>query len=55
MLRATAAQELNLRFPGQYFGSETNLNYNYFRRYQPNTGRYTHADPTVFKHMEVRR
>lgn len=45
LLKATAATELNLRFPGQYFDSETNLHYNYFRSYQPNQGRYTQGDP----------
>ncbi len=34
-----------LRFPGQYFDKETGLNYNYFRYYNPKTGRYTQADP----------
>lgn len=29
----------------QYFDSETNLNYNYFRSYQPNQGRFTQPDP----------
>ena len=36
---------LNLRFPGQYFDSETGLNYNYFRDYEPGTGRYIESDP----------
>jgi RHS repeat-associated protein len=36
---------LNLRFPGQYFDRETNLHYNYFRDYDPLTGRYVQADP----------
>ncbi len=45
LLKATAPIELNLRFPGQYFDSETNLHYNYFRSYQPNQGRYTQSDP----------
>lgn len=36
---------LNLRFPGQYFDQETNLNYNYFRDYDPATGRYRQSDP----------
>ena len=36
---------LNLRFPGQYFDKETNLHYNYFRDYDPNTGRYLQSDP----------
>lgn len=36
---------LNLRFPGQYFDKETNLNYNSFRDYDPSTGRYIQSDP----------
>ena len=35
----------NLRFPGQYFDSETGLHQNYFRDYDPKTGRYIEADP----------
>ncbi len=35
----------NLRLPGQYFDSETNNNYNYFRDYDPLTGRYVQSDP----------
>jgi len=35
----------NLRFPGQYYDSETNLHYNYFRYYEPETGRYITSDP----------
>jgi RHS repeat-associated protein len=35
----------NLRFPGQYFDRETNLHYNYFRDYDPSTGRYVQSDP----------
>jgi len=31
--------------PGQYFDSETNLHYNYFRDYDPATGRYITSDP----------
>ena len=46
LLKATSpAVVLNLRFPGQYWDSETNLNYNLNRTYQPTTGRYTQADP----------
>ena len=36
---------LNLRFPGQYADRESNLAYNYFRDYDPNTGRYVQSDP----------
>jgi len=36
---------LNLRFPGQYFDKETGLLYNYFRTYDPATGRYITSDP----------
>lgn len=36
---------LNLRFPGQYFDSETGLHYNYFRDYDPALGRYIQSDP----------
>ena len=32
-------------FPGQYFDSETGLHYNYFRTYDPSTGRYIESDP----------
>lgn len=35
----------NLRFSGQYFDAETNLHYNYFRDYDPATGRYMQSDP----------
>ena len=35
----------NLRFSGQYYDSETGMHYNYFRYYDPNTGRYITADP----------
>ncbi|MEU7040450.1 DUF6531 domain-containing protein [Streptomyces varsoviensis] len=34
-----------LRFPGQYADAETGLHYNYFRYYDPETARYTSADP----------
>jgi RHS repeat-associated protein len=35
----------NLRFPGQYYDQETGLHYNYFRDYDPSTGRYVESDP----------
>jgi len=35
----------NLRFPGQYRDKETGLHYNYFRDYDPSTGRYIQSDP----------
>jgi RHS repeat-associated protein len=35
----------NFRFAGQYYDSETGLHYNYFRYYDPKTGRYLTPDP----------
>lgn len=35
----------NLRFPGQLYDQETNNHYNYFRDYDPQTGRYVESDP----------
>jgi RHS repeat-associated protein len=36
---------VRLRFPGQYLDEETGLHYNYFRDYDPATGRYLESDP----------
>jgi RHS repeat-associated protein len=36
---------VRLRFPGQYLDEETGLHYNYFRDYDPSTGRYVESDP----------
>lgn len=35
----------NPRFPGQVFDKETNNHYNYYRDYDPQTGRYIQSDP----------
>ncbi|KRC00112.1 hypothetical protein ASE26_24110, partial [Duganella sp. Root198D2] len=35
----------NQRFPGQQFDRETHLHYNYYRDYDPQTGRYVQSDP----------
>lgn len=35
----------DLRFPGQRYDNATGLNYNYFRDYDPTTGRYVESDP----------
>ncbi|WP_301100251.1 Ig-like domain-containing protein, partial [Propionivibrio sp.] len=47
---------LNLRFPGQYYDRETNTHYNYYRDYNPETGRYLQSDPigaVLYKDMAV--
>ena len=41
----TATLDNPLRFPGQYFDPHTGLHYNYFRDYDPGTGRYIASDP----------
>ena len=39
------AVTLNVRFAGQYYDQETGLHYNYYRYYDPGTGRYLTSDP----------
>ena len=42
---AGSATYTPLRFPGQYYDHETGLHYNYFRHYDPESGRYLTTDP----------
>ncbi|RZA08500.1 MAG: RHS repeat protein, partial [Moraxellaceae bacterium] len=42
---STSQVENNLRFPGQYFDSETGLHQNFKRDYDPALGRYIERDP----------
>jgi RHS repeat-associated protein len=46
--KPTGTYTLNLRFPGQYFDSETGTHYNINRDYNPVTGRYIQSDPIGF-------
>jgi RHS repeat-associated protein len=45
----------NLRFPGQLFDGEVGLHDNYFRDYDPATGRYVQSDPIGFAGGGTRR
>ncbi len=40
-----AAFNYSLRLPGQQYDAETKTHYNYFRDYEPGTGRYLESDP----------
>ncbi len=46
-LSVTGTVTNNLRFPGQYFDSETGLHQNGFRDYKSEIGRYVEADPLL--------
>lgn len=39
------ATHIPLRFPGQLYDAQTQLNYNYYRDYDANLGRYVQSDP----------
>ena len=42
---ASTGAPINLRFPGQWFSAESDLNQNWMRDYDPTLGRYIQADP----------
>ena len=44
-IRTTTGTTIALRFPGQWFQSESGLHQNWMRDYDPTTGRYLEADP----------
>ena len=44
-VRTTTGTPIALRFPGQWFQSESGLHQNWMRDYDPTTGRYLEADP----------
>lgn len=41
----TIAFTFSMRFPGQRYDAASGLNYNYFRDYEPGSGRYSQSDP----------
>jgi len=56
----TGSTSVNLRFPGQYYDSESTLHYNWNRYYNPVIGRYISSDPigllgglNTFNYVEV--
>jgi len=44
-VHTSSGSNTNLRFPGQWFQSESGLHQNWMRDYDPTTGRYMQADP----------
>ncbi|MFG5382852.1 RHS repeat domain-containing protein [Yoonia sp. R2-816] len=44
-VQTSSGPNSDLRFPGQWFQSETGLHQNWMRDYDPTTGRYMQADP----------
>jgi len=44
----TGSATVDVRFPGQWFQLESGLHQNWWRHYDPTTGRYTQADPLGF-------
>ena len=44
----TGTLTLDARFPGQWFQLESGLHQNWWRHYDPTTGRYTQPDPLGF-------
>ncbi len=45
VVQEIVSTDQTLQFPGQYKDLETNYFYNYFRDYDPTTGRYVQSDP----------
>lgn len=44
-MHTRSGANIDLRFPGQWFQSESGLHQNWMRDYDPTTGRYVQADP----------
>lgn len=45
----TTAFTMPLRMAGQYYDAEVGTSYNYFKDYDPSTGRYVESDPIGLK------